>query len=70
MATEMSSDELKFLWALDPSGAPTSGWNLPSANRASDKARTSLKRQGLIEFDRTNWAWKLTDKGVRLMGVL
>lgn len=39
------------------------GDDIKSSDRASDKARTKLKKLGLIEFDRTAWLWKMTPSG-------
>lgn len=45
------------------------GENICSSDRPTDRARTRLKKRGLIEFDRPTWRWKLTDAGrSQLMG--
>lgn len=39
------------------------GMNICSSDRPSDRARTKMKKLGLITFDRKMWLWRITDDG-------
>lgn len=45
------------------------GENIASSDRVSDRARTKLKKHGLITFDRAAWKWVLTQSGKRALRV-
>jgi hypothetical protein len=39
------------------------GENIASSDRASDRARTRLKKLGYLHFDRAGWRWIATPAG-------
>jgi len=39
------------------------GEDVKSSDRPTDRARSKLKRLGLIEFNRSTWLWLITDAG-------
>lgn len=43
------------------------GENIASSDRAEDRARTRLKKHGLISFDRETWKWTLTATGAHAL---
>lgn len=55
--------ERQFLSAIKREGSQVSAAHLPMADRASDAARSRLKRLGLVRFDRAEWAWFRTPAG-------
>lgn len=44
------------------------GEDIRSSDRPSDRARTTLKKHGLITFDRSTWRWDITDAGREVLG--
>ncbi|PZO78455.1 MAG: hypothetical protein DI629_12215 [Mesorhizobium amorphae] len=63
---DLQGHEQRFLLALKRDGEVTLNAFLPLADRDSDRARSKLKKLGLIRFHRKAWAWQLTDAGVAL----
>lgn len=57
MTMHLSAVETKILrdlsWGKDGLGS----------DRAEDKAKTRMKRLGLIRFDRSRWRWELLNAG-------
>ena len=39
------------------------GVDVRSSDRTTDRARTKLKKLGMITFDRSVWLWFITDAG-------
>lgn len=39
------------------------GIDIKSSDREEDRARTRLKRQGFLVFERSYWRWRVTDTG-------
>lgn len=54
---ELSDLEMDLLYRL------ADRENITSSDRPSDRARTRLKKLGLIIFDRQKWRWHLTYAG-------
>jgi hypothetical protein len=56
-ALNLSAIEAKLLRSC------AAGNNLLSSDRPSDKAKTRLKKRGLLYFDRSKWVWTITPEG-------
>jgi len=39
-----------------------------SSNRVRDRARSALKRRGLIRFNRAAWEWEVLPEAIRQFG--
>jgi hypothetical protein len=39
-----------------------------SSNRVRDRARSALKRRGLIRFNRAAWEWEVLPEAIRQLG--
>lgn len=59
----MMDEDRKFLSRLKADGSPTDSWEIPTATRKQDRARTRAKKNGWATFDRKVWAWRLTEAG-------
>lgn len=67
MAKGLTEADRACLSRLKPDGSPTGSWDIPTATREQDKARTRAKKSGWATFDRRAWAWRITDAGRRAL---
>lgn len=43
------------------------GWDGLSSFRDEDKAKTRLKRLGMVQFDRPTWRWQILPAGLEAL---